>query len=154
MVRLADGDLAMGTAAADVPRLLERYGGLPENLFAPEVPRHTVRVAAFSIDAFPVTNAAFKRFVDAVPVWAPDRIPAHLHNGAYLRHWRGREHPPELADHPVVHVSWYAAVAYAVWAGKRLPTEAEWEFAARGGVVGAEFPWGDAAPDPSRANYG
>lgn len=154
MVRVPGGQFEMGTAEADLERLQRVYGVRRRELFAPEVPRHTVRVDPFLLDACPVTNAAFQRFVDAEPEWAPGRIPARYHNGAYLRHWTGTSHPTELGDHPMVNVSWYAAVAYARWAGKRLPMEAEWECAARGELADSEFPWGTAPPDPSRANYG
>ncbi len=58
----------------------------------------------------------------------------------------------EHANHPVVHISWYAAVAYSQWVGKRLPTEAEWEKAARGGLVGKKYPWGDLI-DSTKANF-
>ncbi len=135
-----------------------------------ETPVHLVRVAPFSIDATSVTNADFDRFIEATgyrteaetfgfsavfhlalaaepdevmgpatgtPWWAGVR-------GADWRHPGGsRSDLDGLDDHPVVHVSWNDAVAYCRWAGRRLPTEAEWEFASRGGLEGARYPWGD-----------
>ena len=67
--------------------------------------------------------------------------------GAFWRVPTGPDGPPAEADHPVVHVSWNDACAYASWAGGRLPREAEWEHAARGGLGDVKFPWGDREPD-------
>ena len=118
-----------------------------------EKPVHTVYLDAFYMDKYEVTNAQFKAFVDANPQWGKDRIPCNYHNGDYLYYWTRNSYPSGRGNHPVEHVSWYAAMAYAQWAGKRLPTEAEWEKAARGGLVGKEFPWGDTI-DANKANYG
>ena len=118
-----------------------------------EQPVHTVYVDAFYMDVYEVTNAQYKRFVDANPQWQKDYIPDKYHDGDYLLHWSSNSYPSGKGNHPVVYVSWYAAIAYAQWAGKRLPTEAEWEKAARGGLVGKEYPWGDTI-DANKANYG
>ena len=117
-----------------------------------ERPVHTVYVDAFYIDKYEVTNAQYKAFIDANPQWRRDRIPDKYQNGLYLFDWNGNSYPGGKGDYPVVNVSWYAAMAYAKWAGKRLPTEAEWEKAARGGLVRKRYPWGDSI-DPSKANY-
>jgi len=107
-----------------------------------ERPAHSVVVDAFYIDRYPVTNEDYKRFVDAtghpVPCYSAEWAEPYGYN------WDPEERtPPEGKEkHPVVLVSWDDAWAYAVWAGKRLPTEAEWERAARG-VDGRRWPWGD-----------
>ncbi|MBI1761711.1 MAG: SUMF1/EgtB/PvdO family nonheme iron enzyme [Acidobacteria bacterium] len=93
-----------------------------------EKPAHFVAVKAFYLDRTEVTNEQYKAFVDATGRAAP-------------QHWRGNQPPAGEAKHPVVNVSWNDAVAYAEWVGKRLPTEEEWEFAARG-TDGRLYPWG------------
>ena len=118
-----------------------------------EQPTHAVYVDAFFMDKYEVTNAQYKQFADANPQWGKDRIDSNFHNGDYLDHWNGNDYPQGKANHPVVFVSWYAAMAYAGWVEKRLPTEAEWEHAARGSLVGKKYPWGDGI-DTDKANYG
>jgi formylglycine-generating enzyme required for sulfatase activity len=126
---------------------------------AREKPPHRVYLDAFSIDKYETTNALFDRFVRATGhrttaeqegwayAWAGSKFDKV--NGAA---WRAPNGPGSAAEtaHPVVQVSWTDADAYCKWAGKRLPTEAEWEKAARG-TDGRKYPWGEQW-DASRAN--
>ena len=118
-----------------------------------EKPIHTVHIDAFYIDKYEVTNAQYKAFIDANPQWQKNQIPSEYHNGNYLKHWNRNDYPNGKADHPVTYVSWYAAMAYAKWVDKRLPTEAEWEKAARGGKPNLKYPWGNTISN-QQANYG
>lgn len=128
-------------------------GSSDEDANDSEKPVHPVYVNAFYIDKHPVTNEQYKAFLDACPHWQKNSILRDYHSGNYLRTWHRNNYPKGAANHPVVNVSWYAAMAYAQWAEKRLPTEAEWEKTARGGLTGKKYPWGDQI-DTTKANYG
>lgn len=104
-----------------------------------------IEIAPFLMDEAEVSNAEFKRFLDE-----SGYRPAVAEN--FLKHWTGGKMPPELADHPVVYVDLDDARAYARWAGKRLPTEWEWQLAAQG-ADGRMWPWGEAF-DAARCNIG
>lgn len=135
-----------------------------------ERPAHRVDVPAFLIDRAPVTNARYQQFIDDGGYrderwWSPEGWahrqragltgPLHWHgDGSYTRFGRRSAIVP---DEPVVHVCWYEAQAYATWAGRRLPTEAEWEKAARFDPAtgrSRRYPWGDDDPRPEHANLG
>ncbi len=118
-----------------------------------EGPEHEVVLRPFAIDLHPVTNRQFMNFVKANPEWGKLAAIDRLKNAYYLKTWDDNNEPPQREvdelDHPVVYVSWFAAEEYAKWAGKRLPTEAEWEFALRDGrhAENLLYPWGNHVGD-------
>jgi formylglycine-generating enzyme required for sulfatase activity len=132
----------MGTSDGQLEDLAQRFdwaedygAGLAGTPFQWERPHHAVALATYEIGRYPVTNAEFARYFETTRQRAPE-------------HWGGQVPPPELARHPMVHVNWREARAYAAWLAKetglayRLPTEAEWERAARGDDLRL-WPWGD-----------
>ena len=106
---------------------------------ASALPVHTVTLDGFYMDKAEVTVGQFKAFLDDS-------------NYSWDGSWDIVATKSRTDDHPMVHVSWDDAVAYAEWAGKRLPTEAEWEYAARGRLVGQRYPWGNELTHDN-ANY-
>lgn len=110
-----------------------------------EGPVHPVLVSGFSIDRHEVTNRRYRSCVAAGRCIAPQLAGSKLR----ARYWND----PAFDDYPVIFVDHSRAAAFCAFAGGRLPTEAEWELAARG-TDGRTYPWGNAAPDCSRANFG
>ena len=153
MVVVPTGTLITGTDSVEVPHLLERYHTRHAEIFAGEFPKRTVRVNAFSIDRSDVTKMQFREFLIATPSWQKEAVPASAHNGRYLEDWLATTYPAGAGARPMAFATWAAAAAYCSWCGKRLPTEVEWERAALGGLSLAEFPWGDADPDATHANW-
>ncbi|MBI1955359.1 MAG: SUMF1/EgtB/PvdO family nonheme iron enzyme [Acidobacteria bacterium] len=122
---------------------------------ADERPAHRIDLPAFQIDRTPTTNAQFTAFLNAVgPQGTGGALYYDAADADARIHQRGGRWVADTGfeNHPVVEVSWFGAKAYCAWAGKRLPTEAEWEKAARG-TEGRKYPWGDPAPDLTRAQF-
>ncbi len=122
-----------------------------------EQPVHTVFLDDFYMDAYEVTNAMYAKFLNAMGKYVGDtgHIWLDIGDGDEQIEWVGGQYRPKAGfeEYAVVEVSWYGAAAYAQWAGKRLPTEAEWEKAARGGQVRERYPWGNDDPDGSQCNF-
>jgi formylglycine-generating enzyme required for sulfatase activity len=132
LVYVPEGEFLMGSAGTD--------GAAVSN----EKPQHTVYLDAFWIDRTEVTNALYAQCVQAGMCQKPINTMSKK-GGSYFDN-------PAYVNYPVVHVSWNNARTYCGWAGRRLPTEAEWEKAARG-ADGRLYPWGQQAPDRTRLNF-
>jgi formylglycine-generating enzyme len=135
MILIPAGTFPMGVPSGD------RDGGRDE------YPRHEVLLDTFAIDTFEVTNSRYLDFVKATG----HRVPQNPKNPT-RNLWQGDSITDSLADRPVINVDWYDADAYCTWAGKRLPTEAEWEKAAKG-TSDKRFPWGNVEPTAKHLNY-
>ena len=155
MVYVPEGEFLMGSDADD-----DYYDEFFEDIFGDEIPAHLVYLDAYWIYQTEVTNQHFAQFIAATGyettaerAGVNSDVDAGYRNGAY---WQAPEGPgSDLSgreDHPVVFVSWYDSVAYCEWSGGRLPTEAEWEKAARG-TDGRKYPWGNHSPTDQLANY-
>ncbi len=139
MVFIPGGEFLMGSTAEEVAKMRKKYGNrqlYADYHFSDETPKKKIYLPPFYIDRHEVTNSEYAKFLKATGYPAPP-------------HWQGGSYPGGRGDHPVLYVSEQDAMAYARWAGKRLPTEAEWEKAARG-TDGRVFPWGNKF-DPFRA---
>jgi formylglycine-generating enzyme required for sulfatase activity len=163
MVLVPAGEFVMGSNPDDIASLLRRHPKANGAILKDEIPKHRIFLNAFYIDKYEVTNAHFQQFVQATGY----RTQAESAGGGKIRTgaktwadvpdatWRApRGQGSSIAGleaHPVVQVSWHDAKAYCTWAGKRLPTEAEWEKAARG-TDGRLYPWGNEF-DGARANF-
>ncbi len=144
----------MGTDPDDFDRIAQRFGLSSLRALEPESHQQAVTVNDLLMDSHSVTNAQFARFVRARPAWRRNHLKPQTHNGRYLEHWSDHGPPTDIARQPVTFVTWDAADAYCRWQGKRLPTEAELEWAAQDPRRPQDaFPWGDQMANDELANW-
>jgi formylglycine-generating enzyme required for sulfatase activity len=157
MIYVPAGQFAMGSSQEDVDRAFEQCGVQYDHCtregYELEQPPHTVEPDGFWIDRTEVTNAQYAAFLNRQGNQQEGGTPwLDLDEGCLIQEVGGEYRAvPGYADHPVVCVSWYGAVAYSRSVGGRLPTEAEWEYAARG-PQSLRYPWGEAF-DSSKVNF-
>ena len=140
----ASPDYPLGTPRVSVPAGTFLMGS--DSGAADERPVHYVAGSAFAMDRYEVSNARYTACVEAGVCSTPALTSSFTRPEYFGNH--------AFADYPVIHISWSQADAFCAWAGGRLPSEAEWERAARGTADARVFPWGDEAPDCTRANFG
>lgn len=138
MALIPSGEFIMGSNKVDTEGKGAEFGTV-KPWYLDEHPERKLSLKAYYIDLYEVTNAAYKQFIDATGSRPP-------------QNWPAGKIPPGRERHPVTMVNWYDADRYCRWKGKRLPSEAEWEKAARG-TDGREYPWGGEF-DASKANTG
>ncbi len=127
-----------------IPEGMFRMGALDADNQRDEEPAHNVTLKAFWMDKLEVTNAMYTLCVNASACELPQTLKSDTRESYFTN--------AEFSDYPVVYVTWAQASAYCTWTGRRLPTEAEWERAARGDDF-RTYPWGDDRPDSSRGNF-
>lgn len=135
---------ADGMPQAYIPEGTFRMGGMDEHVQRDEEPPHNVTLKAFWMDKLEVTNGMYMLCVEAGACEPPQAFKSQTRD-TYFNN-------SDFTNHPVVYVTWLQAQTYCEWAGRRLPTEAEWERAARGDDF-RTYPWGDERPDSSRGNF-
>lgn len=142
LIVIPAGDFWMG---ADSDPELDLFSPGVDEGFSDEHPLHRVQLRDYAIERTEVSNAQYRGCVDAGACDDPFDESSRTKTDYYLN--------PAFDAYPVVHVTWHQAASYCAWLGRRLPTEAEWEKAARGPGV-RRYPWGDSSPDCLRANLG
>ena len=135
---------ADGMIEVFVPAGVFTMGGVDPRAPENEKPAHQVSMPGFWIDKVEVTNAMYALCVKS----GACRLPQEFHSDSRDKYYGDSQ----FSDYPVIYVTWLQAKTYCEWAGRRLPTEAEWERAARGDDTRV-YPWGDQIPDASRANF-
>jgi eukaryotic-like serine/threonine-protein kinase len=136
---------ADGMAEVFIPSGKFQMGGFDDDAQKDEHPTHGVTMGAFWMDKVEVTNAMYQLCVLAGACQAPRDIKSATRSSYFAN--------KDFADYPVVYVSWQDAANYCKWAGRRMPTEAEWEYAARGSADFRRYPWGEQSPDNNLANF-